>query len=145
MPKVRLLVILLIVAMTFALSDSWRVLGAANTANPTDSLAQCGERTCCDKDEPQFALSSNAAEFPLACCEHEGSCGCQCCRPLVGIVQLVTKQRRVRDSHRPLGYTFDRHSTPRSALRFYSSTRAPDCPPGVVTSSLLELRCLIIV
>ena len=145
MPKVRLLVILLIAAMTFALSDTWRAVGAANTASPSDSLAQCGERTCCDRDEPQPAVSSNAAKLPLACCEHEGSCGCQCCRPLVGIVQLVIKQRRIRDSRSPLDYTFDRRYTPRSALRFYSSTRAPDRPPGVVTPSLLDLRCLIIV
>ena len=145
MPKVRLLVILLIVATTFVLNVSWRAVGAPNTASLNDSLAQCGEETCCDENESHPVVSSNAAEFPLACCEHEGSCDCQCCRPLLGLVQLVFEQRRVKDSRSSLGYIFDRHYTSCSAPRFYKSTRAPDRPPGVVTPSLLDLRCLIIV
>ncbi len=145
MPKARLLVILLIVATTFALSDRWRAVEAANVVTVSDSSAQCGEQSCCDKDDPQLAVNSNAADFPVVCCEHEGACDCQCCQPLVGIVQPVVEQRRLKGLPIPPGHTFDRRYTRRSALRFHAIPRAPDHSPGVVTPSLLDLRCMIIV
>ena len=145
MAKFQPLVILLIIATTIALSDSWRAVGAWNVVTLSDSSAQCGEQSCCDDDEPQPALNSKMADIPLACCEHEGACDCQCCRPFVGLVQLVVKQRRVKDSANPQGYTCDRHIVPRLAWRPDLSRHPPNRHSGIVTSSLLELRCLIIV
>ena len=51
MAKVRPLVILLIVATTIALGDSWRSFGAANAVDLSSSLAQCCGQSSCDEDE----------------------------------------------------------------------------------------------
>ena len=145
MAKVRPLVILLIVATTIALGDSWRAVGASNGANLSGSLATCGEQTCCDDDEPQPALDSTAVDTPLACCEHLGTCDCQCCRPLVGIVQLVVDQRRVKRSHHCQAQSRDQFDARRWPVQLQSSLRAPQRPPGAHTASLLGLSCLLIV
>ncbi len=145
MAKVRQLVILLIVATTIALGDSWRVVGAANAANLTGSLATCGEQTCCDDDEPQPALNSKTVDIPLACCEHLGTCDCQCCRPLVGIVQLFLDQRRVKSSTYCQAQSCDQFDARRFPVQSQSWPRAPQRPPGGHTASLLGLSCLLIV
>ena len=145
MAKARPLMILLIVATTFALSDSWRAVGATNTTKASNSLAQCGEQSCCDNDEPQPALSSKTADTPLVCCAHEGTCDCQCCRPLVGIVRLVIDQRRVKHFHQCLANLPNQFDALRLAVQLQSSLRPPQRPPGAHTSSLLALSCLLIV
>ncbi|MEE8153923.1 MAG: hypothetical protein V3T53_03065 [Phycisphaerales bacterium] len=145
MAKARPLVILLIVATTFALGDSWRALGAVNAANLTGSLATCGEQTCCDEDESQPALNANAVDTPPACCVHLGSCDCQCCRPLAGIVQLFLDQRRVKRSNHCQAQWRDQFDARRLPVQLQSWLRAPQRPPGGHTASLLGLSCLLIV
>lgn len=145
MAKVRPLMILLIVATTIALGDSWRAVGAANAANLHGSLAQCGEQTCCDEDESQPALNSKTVDTPLACCEHLGTCDCQCCRPLVGIVQLIVDQRRVKCSNHCQAQSRDQFDARRLPVQLQSWLRPPQRPPGGHTASLLGLSCLLIV
>lgn len=145
MAKVRPLVILLIVATTIALGDSWRVLGASNAANLSGSSATCGGQTYCDDDEPQPALNSEAVDTPLACCEHLGACDCQCCRPLVGIVQLFLDQRRVKSSNHCQAQSCDQFDARRFPVQLQSWLRASQRPPGGHTASLLGLSCLLIV
>jgi hypothetical protein len=143
--KVRPLVILLIVATTIALGDSWRVVGAANAANLTGSLATRGGQTCCDDDEPQPALNSKTVDTPLECCAHLGTCDCRCCRPLVGIVQLFLDQRRVKSSNHCQAQSCDQFDARRFPVQSQSWLRAPQRPPGGHTASLLGLNCLLIV
>ena len=145
MAKARPLVILLIVATTFALGDSWRAVGASNAANLTGSSATCGGQTCCDDDEPQPALNSKAVDTPLACCVYEGACACRCCRPLVGIVQLFLDQRRVKRSNHCQAQLRDQFDARRFPVQLQSWLRAPQRPPGGHTASLLGLSCLLIV
>ena len=145
MAKVRPLVILLIVAMTIALGDSWCAVGAVNAANLSGSLAQCCGQSFCDDDEPQPASNSKAVDTNLAYCEHDGACACLCCHPLVGIVQLVVDQRRVKSSNHCQAQLRDQFDARRLRVQLESSLRAPQRPPGAHTASLLGLSCLLIV
>ena len=145
MAKVRLLVILLIVATTFALGDSWRAVGVANAAKASVSSATCSEQACCDKDELQSAFNSKTVETTLACCVHLGTCDCRCCRPLVGIVQLFLDQRRVKCSTHCQAQSCDQFDSRRFPVQLQSWLRAPQRPPGGHTASLLGLSCSLIV
>lgn len=145
MAKARPLVILLIVATAIALGDSWRAVGAVNAASLSSSLAQCCGQSSCDDDEPQPALNSKTVDTPLACCQHLGTCACQCCRPLVGIMQVVVDQRRVKRSHNCQAQSRDRFDARRLPVQLQSSLRAPQRQPGGRTASLLGLSCSLIV
>ncbi len=146
MPKVRPLVILLIVATTIALGESWRTVGAANAANQSGSSPTCCAQSCCDEDDhPQPTLNSNAVDTNLVSPEQLGTCDCQCCCPLVGMVQLVVDQRRVKRSHHCQVQLPDRFDARRFPVQLQFWLRAPQRPPGAHTASLLGLSCLLIV
>lgn len=146
MPKVRPLVILLIVVTTIALSDSLRAVGASNAANPSGSFAACCEQPCCDDDhDPQPALNSSVIDTSLVSSEHEETCDCQCCYPLVGVMQLVVDQRRVKSSKHCQANSHGQFDALRLPVRSLSSLPPPQRPPGAHTASLLGLSCLLIV